>query len=263
MYNTKRYCLPLIVPFRPYLYPIYILKYVQTKVKTAMTKDTFKLLEDYMLSCMTDSAHDKEHVYRVLYHAMDIAKYEKDVDYDVLICACLLHDIGRKEQFENPSLCHAKIGAQKASAFLTENHFDQAFSEKVSHCIQCHRFRGNNYPHSIEAKILFDADKIDVTGAVGIARTLFYKGQVSEPLYTLDAAGQVSTGEKDSTPSFFHEYKYKLEKIYDNFYTDRGRMLALEHQPAAAYFYEHILAEVTAAYQTGTDELLRHLLPEE
>ena len=76
-----------------------------------MKQDTYSLLENYMLSCMGDSAHDKEHVYRVLYMALEIAKTEKNVDYDVLVCACLLHDIGRKEQFENPRLCHAQVGA--------------------------------------------------------------------------------------------------------------------------------------------------------
>lgn len=61
-----------------------------------MTIGTYSLLENYMLSCMDDSAHDKEHIYRVLYHAMEIAKTLQNVDYDVLIAACLLHDIGRK-----------------------------------------------------------------------------------------------------------------------------------------------------------------------
>ena len=57
---------------------------------------------------------------------------------------------------------------------------------------------------------MFDADKLDVTGAMGIARTLIYKGIVSEPLYPLlpDGAG-------NETPSFFQVYKYKLEHIYD------------------------------------------------
>ena len=55
-----------------------------------MTRETYTLLEDYMLSCMEDSAHDKEHIYRVLYAALDIAGTEKDVDMDVLITACLM-----------------------------------------------------------------------------------------------------------------------------------------------------------------------------
>ena len=61
--------------------------------RIAMTKETFTILENYMLSCMEDSVHDKEHIYRVLYNALEIAKMEEGVDYDALICACLLHDI--------------------------------------------------------------------------------------------------------------------------------------------------------------------------
>ena len=85
--------------------------------KKGMTVKDYEKTESYMLSCMNDSAHDKEHVYRVLYYALEIAKQEPDVDYEILITSCLLHDIGRKEQFENPGLCHARVGGDKAYAF--------------------------------------------------------------------------------------------------------------------------------------------------
>lgn len=104
-----------------------------------MKRDTFSLIENYMLSCMKDSAHDKEHIYRVLYNAMEIAKHENNVDYDVLISACLIHDIGREEQLDNQKLCHAEVGAGKAEKFLLDNNFSKEFAEKVSHCILCHR----------------------------------------------------------------------------------------------------------------------------
>ena len=48
-----------------------------------MNRETYSLIEDYMLSCMQDSAHDKEHIYRVLYNALRIAKKERNVDYKV------------------------------------------------------------------------------------------------------------------------------------------------------------------------------------
>lgn len=224
-----------------------------------MNKEKYSLIENYMLSCMEDSAHDKEHVYRVLFNAMEIAKHEENVDYDVLICASLLHDIGRKEQFENPDLCHAEAGAQKAYVFLVANGFEKHFAESVAHCILCHRYRKKNTPQSIEAKILFDADKLDVTGAIGIARTLIYRGQVSEPLYTLDAEGMVSNGEADTAPSFFREYKYKLEKLYDNFYTDHGRELARRYQKDAVDYYESLLAQVSVGYKQGKSELQKHI----
>ena len=218
---------------------------------TNMDINKYKLLEGYMLSCMEDSAHDKEHIYRVLYAALDIAQSEPAADADILIAACLLHDIGRAEQFENPALCHAQVGAEKAKRFLLENGFDEAFASAVSHCISAHRFRGDNPPQSLEAKILFDADKLDATGTLGIARTLQYKSSFSEPLYSLDENGFVLDGSADEAPSFFQEYKFKLEKLYSRFLTERGRQLALERQAAAVDFYNAMLSETKPAYEKG------------
>lgn len=222
-----------------------------------MDKGTYSLVENYMLSCMGDSAHDKEHVYRVLYQALEIARTEKNVDYDVLIAACLLHDIGRKEQFENPSLCHAAVGSDKAYHFLIENGFEASYAEQVRYCIQTHRFRKNAQPQSLEAKILFDADKLDAAGAMGIARTLIYKGIVSDPLYSVSPDGTVLTGENDTEPSFFQEYKYKLEKLYSQFYTAKATEIAHERQQAAVDFYNSLYQEVETSYYNGKSELDR------
>lgn len=220
-----------------------------------MKTELYKKVENYMLSCMTDSAHDKEHIYRVLYMALDIAKYENEVDKDILIISCLLHDIGREEQFKNPKLCHAKIGSEKAYHYLLDNGFSEETAIHVKSCILTHRFRSDNPPNSIEAKILFDADKLDVTGTLGIARTLFYKAQVSEPLYSVDENRYVLNGENDKLPSFFQEYKYKLEKLYDRFYTNRGMQIAKERQASAIEFYTSMLKEVQECYIKGVTEL--------
>lgn len=217
-----------------------------------MTAEMFGKIEGYMCSCMGDSAHDKEHIYRVLYNALEIARGEEAVDYDVLIAACLLHDIGRQEQFRDPSLCHAQVGAEKARKFLTEQGFSAEFGEKVYHCIQTHRFRKANQPQTIEAKILFDADKLDVTGAIGIARSLMYKADVAEPLYTKRPDGSISDGTEDESPSFFREYKFKLEKLYDRFYTEKGKALASGRQEIAKAFYESLYREVNEGYTEGS-----------
>ena len=220
-----------------------------------MNKETYTLFENYMLSCMEDTAHDKEHIYRVLYNALEIAKTENNVNYDVLIAACLLHDIGRKEQFENPALCHAAVGSEKAYQFLLQHGFETGYAEQVKQCIQTHRYRQNNPPQSLEAKILFDADKLDAAGATGIARTLLYKGIVSEPLYSVMPDGMVSNGENDIMPSFFQEYKYKLENIYSNFYTEKATEIACKRQHTAVAFYKDLYQEVNSSYQNGRMEL--------
>ena len=226
-----------------------------------MTKETYELLERFMLSNTADSAHDQEHIYRVLFGALQIAETESEVDYDVLITACLLHDIGRREQFADPSLCHAMVGGEKAYRFLQDHGFDKEFSEKVRHCIECHRFRKNRQPQSLEAKILFDADKLDVTGALGIARTLMYKGNTAEPIYRVLQDGRISDGTEDTESCFFREYKFKLEKLYDRFYTAQGAALAHSRREIAAAFYEALYREVSTSYTAGK-ERLDHLVVE-
>lgn len=220
-----------------------------------MTKALYQTIEDYMLTCMDDSAHDREHVYRVLYNALEIAKAEESVNYDILIAACLLHDIGRIDQIRDPSLCHARVGSEKAYAFLLEAGMDEAFARQVKHCIATHRFRKNLPPESVEAKILFDADKLDVTGAIGIARTLMYRGTLTEPLYRHLPDGTISDGSEDIGHSFFREYKFKLEKLYDRFLTARGAELAKQRQAIAAAFYEQLYKEVNTGYTKGMDTL--------
>lgn len=220
-----------------------------------MKQIVYQKIENYMLECMNDSAHDNEHVYRVLYLALDVAKYETNVDMDVLIISCLLHDIGREEQFKNPKLCHAIVGSEKAFEYLIKNGFCEKTANLIKECILTHRFRSDNPPNSIEAKILFDADKLDVTGAIGIARTLIYKGIVSEPLYSVDNNGNVMDGSNDTETSFFQEYKYKLENIYDKFYTNRGHEIAQERKQSAVSFYNSVLSEIKDCYDNGKNQL--------
>ena len=208
----------------------------------------FLEVEEYMLSCMADSAHDREHIYRVLHYALDIAKHEGGADEKMLTVACLLHDIGRNEQYANPTIDHALCGAEKAYSWLCANGYGGTFASAVKGCIQTHRFRSDNQPGSIEAKILFDADKLDACGAMGIARTLLYKAQVNEPLYSLNGKGEVSDGADDVEPSFFHEYKYKLEKLYGQFYTMRAYDIAESRKAAAKHFYEALLSEASECY---------------
>ena len=212
-----------------------------------MDEKQFRRIEQYMHTCMADSAHDREHIYRVLNTALLIARTEAAADLDVLICACLLHDIGRSEQFADPGVCHAQAGGEKAYRFLRENGYEEAFATHVRDCVASHRYRENNRPKTLEAKILFDADKLDAAGATGIARTLLYQGYVGTPLYTTGPEGLVLDGTGEKTKSFFQEYKFKLEKLYDRFYTEAGRKLALERRETAVCFYEGLLREVQQA----------------
>lgn len=226
-----------------------------------MTREEFKKYESFMHEQMRDSAHDRFHIYRVLYAALDIAKAEENVDLDILITACLLHDIGRHQQFSDLELCHAQIGGDMAFDYLIENGWPLGRALHVKECVYSHRYRRDNKPQSIEAKILFDADKLDATGAVGIARTLIYSGQIMEPMYIFEDNNIVTEGGGPEISSFFQEYNYKLKNLYGVFYTDRATEIAQERRKAALDFYSNLHHEVTENHTRGVN-ILGDLLTE-
>jgi uncharacterized protein len=125
----------------------------------------------------------------------------------------------------------------------------------VAACVASHRFRRGDPPASVEARILFDADKLDVTGAVGVARTLLYAGQTNQPLYRLDGGEPVTDGANVHAQSFFQEYNFKLKNLYGKFLTRRGREIAAERRAAAENFYGALLREVTEAARGGAARL--------
>lgn len=223
-----------------------------------MRQELFRQIESYMLTCLGDSAHDAEHIYRVLYNALAIAKTEAGVDYDILITACLLHDIGRPEQSKDPTVCHAAAGAVKAEKFLLGLGMSQDFTADVCHCIKAHRFSKRQPPQTLEAKILFDADKLDVTGALGVARTLQYQGKHDTPLYRIKN-GLIDIREDDTDRSFFQEYTRKLSKLYDVFFTEEGYRLAKDKQEAAEHFRQALYREIWDGYEAGHDALQKLL----
>ena len=217
-----------------------------------MTKQTYNTIETFMLNHMDNSAHDKHHIDRVLNAAVDIACHETNVDMDVLVAACLLHDIGRGAQEENPALCHAEVGAEMAYEFLTAEGWQAQKARHVAACIFTHRYRNDRPPRTLEAKILFDADKLEACGVIGIARTLIYAGQCGEPLYIIDEKGRLQEERRDpQKSSFMGEYNFKLKNVYDVFYTTHAKKLAKTRQKDAENFYRSLFTEVTENYKNG------------
>lgn len=207
-----------------------------------MTRQEYKAIEKIMLTCMQDSAHDRQHVYRVLRTALEIRTTHPEADLDILIAACLLHDIGRGEQYKNPSVNHAKAGAGMAYQRLMEMGWREARAKRVADAVRSHRFRGRTKPETIEAQILYDADKLDAAGAMGVARTLLYQGVVGEPLYNVGEDGAPLDGHEEA-PSFLNEYVVKLSRIYDGFYTPEAAEMARPRAAAARDFYRSLLIE--------------------
>ena len=182
---------------------------------------------------LTCSAHNLDHVFRVYNLCLLISKGEKNVDLEVLIPAALLHDIARVEESEDKTgkIDHAVLGSEIAEGILRNLGYEEEKIEKIKHCIIAHRFRNGNEPNTIEAKILFDSDKLDVIGASGIARTFMLAGQfgqrltIGEPLDNYLNSNTVENGRiKDvSKHTPFIEYEVKFKKIPDKLYTKKAK----------------------------------------
>jgi len=129
--------------------------------------------------------HDWTHVERVRALALRIGKKEK-ADLFVVEAAALLHDIGRKAEMKSKGLfCHAEKGAETAKVILKKFGINKDELENIVHCIISHRYRKARIPETLEAKVLFDADKLDSLGAVGVGRLFIFAGNAgSNNLYT-------------------------------------------------------------------------------
>ena len=119
----------------------------------------------------TNGGHDFAHVKRVLMIAEKIAKGVKNVDLDILRAGVLLHDVARKMEAEGKCQHHEIKGSEMAPEILRSIGFPEEKIAAVVYCVRVHRKSKRLKAETIEAKILQDADKIEIFGAVGIART--------------------------------------------------------------------------------------------
>lgn len=179
-----------------------------------------------------DSAHDFDHVLRVLANARKIAQTEP-ANLEILQTAVLLHDIARADQHRT-GLDHAVEGARLAGEILRPI-APADFTAAVCHAIETHRFRANNLPQTIEAKILYDADKLDAIGAIGVARVFAFGGSHNRRLWAEDNEG-VHTAKQ--------EFEVKLVKLKDAMLTAGGQRLAQQRHTFMVQYFRQLAAEI-------------------
>lgn len=208
------------------------------KISQAIIKKVEKEAREFFVGA--SGCHDWTHVERVCNLALNIGRKEK-ADLSVLTLACLLHDIGRKEEMASRGkFCHAEKGAEIAGQLLQKYNLDQNVVDNICHCIISHRYRNNNIPKTIEAKVLFDADKLDSIGAVGVGRDFLFAGYLRHALYTGNEKRLVKLKRDKSytiDDTAIMEYEFKLKHIKNKILTKTGKKIAKErHNFMVAYF---------------------------
>lgn len=194
-----------------------------------------------------ESGHDFDHILRVLAVAERLA-VEEGADIEIVKAAVLLHDVDRPEedQSQDGATDHAEMAARHAHDLLIARGASREFADMVANAISTHRFRSEKRPETLEAKILFDADKLDAIGAIGIARSYAIAGAHYQRLYSEpDPNGSATRKQlhaKDHTP--VAEFIVKLSKLKDLMYTKTAKRLAVERHEFMTHYFDRLRAEV-------------------
>ncbi len=192
----------------------------------------------------SDAVHDFDHVLRVYRMAERLAEAE-GADVDIVRAAALLHDAEGAMPGGESRADHHYASAEFAAQVLAAEGWDAERIAAVQHCIRAHRYRGLENPETLEAKILFDADKIDVLGAIGVARVIGYATLAGTPWYEEPSRQFLETGKEveGEAHSAYHEHLFKLRKVRDRMFTSTARALAEERLKYLDEFFERLIDE--------------------
>ncbi|MCX6055718.1 MAG: HD domain-containing protein [Chloroflexi bacterium] len=193
-----------------------------------------------------DAVHDFSHIERVYCMAERLADAE-GADLEIVRAAALFHDADGTAPGSEARKEHHLRSAEFAGNVLREEGWTEEKILAVQHCIRAHRYRDDREPPlTTEAKCLFDADKLDVLGAIGAVRAVVYAALSGTPFYSKPSTFFIETGEEEpgELHSAYHEHLYKLKKIEGKLFTATARVLARERSQYLDDFFVQLIAEI-------------------
>ncbi len=188
-----------------------------------------------------DSAHDLAHLDRVWANARAIAG--PDIDQQVLLAACYLHDLVNLPK-DSPDRARAStLAAEAAAPILHDLGFDDDRIAATQHAIAAHSFSAGIAPQSEDARVLRDADRLDALGAVGIARCFAVSGALGRPLY--DPSDPFANArDLDDRRQTLDHFRVKLLRLPADMLTPRGRELAQARAARMILFLKELADEI-------------------
>lgn len=194
------------------------------------------------------ACHDWSHVERVRKNAFKIGKKEK-ADLFIVEIAVLLHDIAKNQEMrKRGSFCHARKGAENAADILKKLKIEKGIIKNACHSIRAHRSRNEDKPETLEAKVVYDADKLDALGAIGIGRIFLFAGnRGSKTLYTGNEKKLARLKKNYSytkEDSAVLEYEIKLKYIKNKMLTKTGKEIAQKRSDFMDEYFKHFWQEI-------------------
>lgn len=148
-----------------------------------MTQELEPLAQELSVPYYEDAlpAHDQFHAKRIRDLSIRLAnECGRSVNRNVLSAAAWLHDIGRPRERTGEIENHGRWAADEASELLSAESVSSDQIRAIGHCLRSHNIRTSSpKPETLEAKLLFDADKLDAVGAHGLIRLACIVGERS------------------------------------------------------------------------------------
>lgn len=215
-----------------------------------MTKELGPLAQELSLPYYEDAlpAHDQFHAKRVRDVSIRLAnECEGGVNRDVLSAAAWLHDIGRPRERTGEIEDHGKWAADEASELLAAESVPSDQIEAIDHCLRSHSIRTSSpEPETLEAKLLFDADKLDAVGARGLIRLACIVGERSGRTggkYAVIDDVSALEMEPSDVPDVSLLREWAKERL-DALYTPLGRQLGTSRWDFMEEFFVQFSAEL-------------------
>lgn len=192
------------------------------------------------------SGHDNEHVLRVWATANCIADSEPSADKFVVELASLLHDV------DDYKLKLGLADGNNASRFMSGLSIPDDIQERVLGVINSISFSKSGFDPrlpNIESKIVYDADKLEALGAIGIARAFAYGGNKQRKLFEpnrLPEEFDLAQYRKKSILGGNHTVNHLFEKslkLPSIMQTKLGIQMAAKRQKAMLNFLKEFFAE--------------------
>lgn len=177
-----------------------------------------KIVRERMRS-LEGTAHSFNHVKRVTQIAAFIAERE-GADIDLVQVGALVHDVGW-----SVGQPHNETGATLANQILKELGYPNDESAKVVRIVLLHPLDFRDRLKTLEEKVVWDADKIDLLGAVGVARGFHWQGkkpfeetvklahEIYTPIYDLlntSTAKKIAKKRHEETMAFLSALDHEL-----------------------------------------------------
>ena len=193
-----------------------------------------------------EGGHNWYHIERVWNMSRYIRDQEGDGDLLTIELAALLHDIS-DAKFNGGD---EDLGSQLAFNFLNNQGIETGRAEHIQTIVKYVSYKGGfpqNQIHSIEFRIVQDADRLDAIGAIGIARAFNYGGFKNRPIHDpsipLQEYADSKAYHKSDAPTINHFYE-KLLKLKDLMNTNTGKVIALERHNYMLQFLDTFYREV-------------------